>query len=320
MRINPEYDMVIASPNAAIDSYYVMEHFELAGVNPAKRVFHTAGGKGNNMARAAVRLGGRVLSLSIVGGEAGRFIQRELELEGIDYKLVWTEEETRRCNTIWFPGQTDTTVILEPGQPAGEASQQAYLELVLNEAQRASYLVLIGSLQPDFPNGFYADLIRVMKANLRVCIDCAGEALKQAAWAGANIIKVNRKEFFMAFGHCDESFDCFYALETFNKLRYHGTEVLIITEGANGAYVYSDSAHPVHVQTKVERWLSTGGCGDTFLAGLLLAMRQGRSIEQAACYASAAAAANLQELGCGFFDPGDVEHFLAATTVELLPC
>jgi tagatose 6-phosphate kinase len=315
-----EYDIVIASPNMAIDSYYVLEDFEPAEVNPAHHVFHTAGGKGNNMARAAVRLGGRVLSLGIVGGEAGRFVQRELELEGIDSKLVWSEKETRRCNTIWFPGQTDTTVILEPGQSVGEATQRAFADLVMSEAQRGSYLALIGSLQPDLPSSFYADLIRGMKANVPICLDCSGEALKQAAWAGVSIIKVNWKEFCLALGHSSGSLDYLHAFEAFNKLRPHGVEVLVVTNGANGAYVYSGSSCPLRVRTKVERWVSTAGSGDTFMAGLLLSLSRGRSIEQAACYASAAAAANLQELGCGFFNPSDVEFFLADTTVEMLPC
>jgi fructose-1-phosphate kinase PfkB-like protein len=48
------------------------------------------------MARAAARLGGRVLSLGIVGGTSGELIECDLEKEGIAYDNVWTSHETRR--------------------------------------------------------------------------------------------------------------------------------------------------------------------------------------------------------------------------------
>ncbi len=63
-----EFDIVIASPNAAVDSYYPLQQLEVGTVNRSEHALHTAGGKGNNMARAAARLGARVLSLGIVGG------------------------------------------------------------------------------------------------------------------------------------------------------------------------------------------------------------------------------------------------------------
>jgi 1-phosphofructokinase family hexose kinase len=314
----PEYDLVFAAPNPAVDSYYVLDELKLAGVNAAQRAFHTAGGKGNNLARAAVRLQGKALSLGIAGGDAGRFIQSALQKEAIDNKLVWTGCETRRNITLYAPGEPDTTVIIEPGEAAGKEVQQAFFDLVLSEAPRGNCLVLTGSLQPGFSSRFYADLVRRLKDAVKICLDCAGEALKQAAQAGAQLIKVNWTEYCLAFCRDGEPFDLAHLSGTFAELGEFGTEVLVVTDGANGAFIYSRSSSPLHVRTEVGRWVSTAGSGDTFLAGLLLGLLRGHSIEQAAAFASAAAAANLQELGCGFFDPGEVERFLAATNVKVL--
>jgi 6-phosphofructokinase 2 len=70
------------------------------------------------------------------------------------------------------------------------------------------------------------------------------------------------------------------------------------------------------VTTRVDAWQSTAGAGDTFLAALLLALVRGQSLRDAACYASAAAVANLQQVGCGFFDVADVDRFLTLTEIE----
>jgi sugar/nucleoside kinase (ribokinase family) len=69
------------------------------------------------------------------------------------------------------------------------------------------------------------------------------------------------------------------------------------------------------VKTAVPDWVSAVGAGDTFLAGLLHGLGQGGDLREAARLASAAAAANLQVLGCGFIERASVEHFLARTEV-----
>src|SRR4030066_1432156 len=92
-----EFDAVIVSPNIAVDSYYVLPEMEMGGVNRAEKVWHTAGGKGSNMARVMTLLGGRALVLGIAGGHTGRFIADELHREGIAHDLVGVGGEARRC-------------------------------------------------------------------------------------------------------------------------------------------------------------------------------------------------------------------------------
>jgi sugar/nucleoside kinase (ribokinase family) len=54
------------------------------------------------------------------------------------------------------------------------------------------------------------------------------------------------------------------------------------------------------------------------MAGLLLGFRRGLSIENATCYASAAAAAKLMQVVCGSLRPEDLENFLPVTSLERL--
>ncbi len=318
MAESPPYDMVIAAPNGALDSYYIVPGFTLDAVNRATRVFHTAGGKGHNTARAAVGLGGRVLSIGIVGGHAGRFIQDELRREGIDHDLVWADHETRRSNTFFVEAERDTTGILEPGQAVGSDVQERFTARIEQRAASAPYFVLTGSLPPDFPPGYYRSTIDAVKrSGVKTCIDSSGEPLRLAAQAGPALIKVNRREFCLAFGCPDRDLDLPLVRDIFHRLAERGLEWLIITDGGRGAYVLSQACEPFRVSTSVPAWISTAGAGDTFMAALVLALRRGEGIQQAAQWASAAAAANLQQLGCGMFDPADVDRFLGQTEIDL---
>jgi tagatose 6-phosphate kinase len=280
---------------------------------------HTAGGKGINMARAFITLGGRDLCMGIIGGHAGRYVIDELDREGIAHDMILVDTETRRSSTIFSEGQSDVTVILEPGQPVEEPACDQLGERVLLHADEAPYLVLVGSLPPGFPIDFYATLIQRSKGkSAKVCLDCSGEALSLAARAGPALIKVNKKEICQAFGLNMASSDWGPVREVFDQLLPFGVRMLIITDGQRGANVFSSDNPPFHVFTRVETWVSSAGAGDSFMAGLVLSLGRGERLEDAACYASSVASANLQQVGCGFLEIADVERFLNQTDIRYL--
>ena len=51
------------------------------------------------------------------------------------------------------------------------------------------------------------------------------------------------------------------------------------------------------------------------MAGFLLTLNRGQSIKEAALYASAAASASLQKLGCGFLDETLVHDYIKETKI-----
>lgn len=311
-----DHDVLIVAPNAAIDSYYETEKLEPAQVMRAHRAFHTAGGKGHNMARAATRLGGKVLSLGISGGSAGKFIEAQLEEEGIPHHTVWSSLETRRCNTIYAENTPDTTVILDEGLEVPVDIQEQFTEAALTLAQRSKYMVLIGSLPAGFHDDYYKQLLdRLEGMNIHTSLDCSGRPLRFGAMAAPSILKVNKREFAKAFAQGDPVLDPVTIhrlhLETSNPENVS----LIVTDGAAGALVFPAGAEPFRVRTELSDWVSTAGAGDTFMAGLIISLAQGRDLAAAAQYASAAAAANLLKLGCGFLDPKQVPDLLKQTTV-----
>lgn len=310
------YDVVIAAPNAAVDSYYVLPHLNLGDVNRSSKVWHTAGGKGNNMTRALGLLGGRALSLGIVGGRAGKFVRGELAREHLDCKLVWTDSATRHTVTVAVPGERQTTVVLEAGRSVGQTACDEFARKVSACAPEAPFLTLTGSLPPGFPADYYAKLIARLRSRLlKICVDSSGKTLRLAAEAGAHLLKVNVSEFYSAFGgegawHWDD------ARAIFDRLTSCGLELLAVTDGPRGAYIMVKDGEPFRVTTPLVTWASTAGAGDTFFAALLLGLGRGDNPESAARFASAAAAASLQQVGCGVLTQEDLQRFLGCTELQ----
>jgi|GEM_PF-323479 1-phosphofructokinase family hexose kinase len=317
--VRKRYDAVIAAPNPAVDSYYRVGDVRLGEVQRAKEVFHTAGGKGINLARAMNCLGGKPFSLSILGGVSGRFIQAELEREQIAAKCVMTTHETRRCSTIISGNSPQTTVFLESGAPVSEPEANDFCTAVIQCTQDAPYLVFTGSLPPGFsPEQYAAILPKLHEANITVCVDAAGDTLRRLSEGGAAIVKVNLEEFQQAFApdEIGSAWSWHTGSHVLEKLRPCGLQLLIVTDGGRGAYILPADGECLHVHTAVQTWVSTAGAGDSFLAGLLLSLRRQTNLSDAVAFASAAAAANLQTVVCGDLRLSDHARFLTATTIR----
>lgn len=305
------YDVVVVGPNAAVDTYYTLEALGLGQVNRISAVRDTAGGKANNLARAFLRLGGRPLVVGVAAGRRGTYILDQLEQEGLAHDYVMVAGNSRLNTTLLSTDARTTTVLLEPGQPVPPEALEKLVEKVTQQMPRVGYVALTGSLPPGGPPDLYARLARSARAQQAfVAVDAAGEVLRQAVLAGPNLVKVNLEEFESAFPGQAGDWDTLW--RQYRTLAAGGLQTLILTAGAQGALCLSGQ-EAFCVQTDVPAWVSTVGAGDTFMAGLLFALRRGDSLKEAARLASAAASANLQVLGCGFIESETVKHFLGCT-------
>jgi 1-phosphofructokinase family hexose kinase len=310
--------IAIVAPNAALDSYYVVESLSLGEVNRATQVLHTAGGKGHNMARALRMLGGHPLSIGIIGGASGETIRRDLKQMDIETILFETELPTRQCITVVRADGGQNTVVLEPGAPLDDEMIEKLEAQIVDAARKSCYVTFTGSLPPNLPSSTYARWTRMaLGEGAQVAVDASGDALRLAVEAGATICKVNVEEFLSAFATTDE-WTPELGGEAFARQQSYGLQLLIVTDGAHGAYAYSPDIPTLHVATPVTTWISTAGAGDSFLAALLLALANGASLEDALIDGSAAAAANLQHVICGHINLRLFEAYRAKTTLSRL--
>jgi 1-phosphofructokinase family hexose kinase len=306
--------VLIVSPNTAIDSYYAVADFLIGDINRASLAIHTAGGKGINVARALRILGHEARCVGLVGGTSGRFIRQELRREGIGAILVDSGSETRRTATIVNLSTGGTTVVADPGPAVTEASGQRLFDASLEAARGARYVALVGSLPVGLQDNFYAELVLALhKASpATICVDGAGAALLLAMKAGPALVKVNRSELISALG-ADAGASPEAMANVSLSLAGDGVEILIVTDGSRGSYVFSRGTAPFRVVTRLEHVVSAVGAGDTFLAGLIATLDDGAGIEEATIAASAASAANVLQIGCGTLDVSDARRLISQT-------
>jgi 1-phosphofructokinase family hexose kinase len=303
------HDLLVVGPNPAVDTYHTLPHIRLGQVNRIDAFRDTAGGKANNLARAHQRLGGRPVVVAIAAGPRGDFIVDQLRQERLDHDYVLAAGNSRLNTTLLAADMRDPTVLLEPGQAVPAEAFAALAAKVDEWAARTGWVVCTGSLPPSAPPDLYAQLVQRSKAaGAVVAVDASGEVLRWAAEAGPDLVKVNQEEFEGAFPGRAHEWTALRA--TYQELAERGLKTLCLTAGARGA-ILVQGEDAFAVRTNVPDWVSTAGAGDTFLAGLLVGLRRGDSLREAARLASAAAAANLQVLGCGFIDMAMVWNFLA---------
>jgi tagatose 6-phosphate kinase len=310
----PQFDVLVVAPNAAVDVYASIEALVVGEVNRLDSSCPTAGGKGNNLARAMRRMGGQPVVTGFVAGQRGRYIRERLGNEEIAHDFVQIEGESRLSLTVISANDQSTTVLLEPGCPAPARADDRLAGKVRKLSRLAGWVALTGSMLPGMPSEFYARVVRETRAATpaKLAIDAAGEALRMAALAGPTLLKVNEVEYRSAFGELPRNVASVERL--YRALSADGLEILCLTAGKRGALLVSEN-ECFCIRTEVDRVICSAGAGDSFLAGLLVELSSGQSLCVAARLASAAAAANLQTTICGDIHPETVACFLPLTRI-----
>lgn len=292
----------------------------LGEVNRAREVRVTASGKVVNAARVATTLGGRALVATFLGGDAGRFVARELDAEGVAYDVVWVADDapTRTCATLLHDGGP-VTELVEEAPPVG-AQDVAALEAVVHRRMGESQaLCLIGSLPPGVPEDFYARLaVAAAKAGVPVLIDAQGASLQSSLTMRPFLVKPNVEEASAALGlDPGEKLEA-SALAAVDGLLEAGARWALVSMGASGAALGRAEGGRWNVKPPRIEARNPIGSGDSLAAGLLLALGRGDAVPDAVAYGTACAAANALTATAGVVDPADVVALLGQVRVTPL--
>ncbi|MFG2005528.1 1-phosphofructokinase [Spirillospora sp. NPDC048911] len=244
------------------------------------------GGKGVNVSRALLANGVPSAAVLPVGGPDGDQLHRMLLAEGLTVHAVPVAGRTRSNVTIAEPGGV-VTKLNEPGGPLAHAELDAVAEVVVTEAERASWVVACGSLPPGVPEGLYAELCKTFAPEgIRVAVDTSGPALMAAVGAGPDLIKPNREELAEAVGRpLDRLSD---VVEAAAKLRALGARAVLVSLGADGAVLVDDDGITCGT-APVAHPKGTVGAGDALLAGFLSAGARGpRALAEGLAWGAAA--------------------------------
>ncbi|BCX05702.1 MAG: 1-phosphofructokinase [Candidatus Roseilinea sp.] len=310
--------IVCVTPNPALDRTLIVPDFRLHGVSRATQVLTVAGGKGLNVARGILRLGGCALCAGLLGRHTGRHFAHLAEAEGLPGEWTWHEAETR-CATIIVDGNgRDASLINEPGPPVSEETWQRFAQSVVAcvSAHRASAVTFSGSVPTGPTPAMFAALLNACRAlGVEVWVDSSGEWLRAAAGVAGINIKVNGDEIAALAGRAVEAPADALAVAHVLRERYAWRHC-IVTLGGRGVAMVGVSGSWI-AQPPTVRSVSSIGSGDVFLGALVHRLSQGATAPDALRSAVAAGAANAMSVGGGRFALEDYRAALAGT--RLIP-
>ncbi len=272
----------------------------LDGIQRPLGVHRVAGGKALNAARAAVALGADVRAVAVLGGPLGTLVADLAAQAGLGVVAVTGSEPTRICITTH--AQNGDGVEIYENAATVTPAELAHVRraLAAELAVRDGWCIVSGGLPADLGTGVLSDLVEeARRAHVRIAVDSHGPALAQMiAEQPPDLIKVNRAEAAEALRS-----DPGTAASALARLLHERTgAAAVVTDGAAGAH-----AHDSHGAWRAPIPGSTGahpvGSGDSFLAGLVVALDEGASLPEALRSATGAAAANAQQPGAALLDP-----------------
>jgi len=303
--------------NAAVDRNLVIdEEVSLGAVNRVDEVRVDPGGKGINVSRVVKRLGHDTVALSLVGGHTGAFIRRRLDEEGVPHDFLDIPGETRISTSILelIPGRQ--TSFHERGPLVAHEDLKRLEEQLDSWLPKSSLVVFAGSLPVGVPDDVYARFVeQCHSAGVNSILDTDGPPLAKGIRARPYMIKPNLHEAERVLGVRLTSLG--QIVVGARELLRWGPKVVVISMGAKGAVAVSREealyAHPVKVEL-----LSTIGSGDSMVAGLAIALVQGRPLEEGLRLGSAAGAATAMTPGTQLCRKEDAEALLDKVTIERL--
>ncbi|MGI5241483.1 1-phosphofructokinase [Dactylosporangium sp. CA-139066] len=261
--------IVTVTLNPSLDRAMDVGRLVRGEVIRAREAHLDPGGKGVNVSRALLANGVPSVAVLPCGGDEGGQLVRLLKAEGVEVLAVPIAGRTRSNITLAEPDGT-VTKVNEPGPALVRAEFDEVTDQVLARAGSADWVVLCGSVPPGLPADAYAQLCRRLRAaGIRVAVDTSGPALREAAMAGANLLKPNRDELAEVVGAPREGFvDLGSVVAAAQQLRAWGAGAVLASLGADGA-VLVDHDGVITGTCPVARPRSTVGAGDALLAGFL---------------------------------------------------
>jgi 1-phosphofructokinase family hexose kinase len=303
-------------PNPAIDRTFIIPRLKTGVIYRPEHKIIVGGGKGINVARAVRRLGGESLCAGFVGGHEGRFMAQLVEEEGLPSRWTWIDGQTRTCTIVADPETGQATVFNELG-PSVTAEDWNRLQAdMLAVSPELDFMCISGSVPQGTPPESYQALIRALaETGKPVWVDTSGKSLRAAMGLQRIGIKVNGEEAGEILGR--EINDVESAAKAASEISRKTGSPVVLTLGAEGG-VMADGTGCWHAKPPPIRPINAVASGDSFLAGLAVALSQGKPAGEALRWAVAAGTANALNVGGAQIRLEDFEKMAAGTVLRAL--
>ena len=309
--------IVTLTMNPAIDVSTSATHLEPERKIRCAQSRRDPGGGGINVARVVRRLGAHATAIFPSGGFLGAALERLVQEEGVNCRVVPIRGETREDFTVLDEqlGQQYRFVLPGPKLEAGE--WRACLRVLSSLDPWPDLVCASGSLPPGVPDDFYARVADIVaRQGGRLLLDTSGVALSRALERPIHLIKPNLRELRELVGEI--STDPGSLTQSCRELmRIKPLDAIALTLGSNGALLVTADRAWRAVGPPIEP-LSTVGAGDSFLAGMAWAIAAECSLEEAFRHGVAAGSAAVQAAGTSLGDAHEIRRMLSQIVVERL--
>ena len=288
---------LVLSPSPALDVSYLVDAVAAGSIHRPHRVLRRAGGKGLNVARAGAVLGRSIRVVAPLGGHVGAMVTELAAAEGLDLDVVPIAAGARSCISA-IPGDGAPTEFYEPASPLTAAEAQVLTEHFAS-LPPDGWAALAGSL-PD-AHGLGTALLARRAAGDRIAIDSSGAGLAALLDVlNPDLLKINTSEARELLGRDGD------AAEVARILQARTAGTVVVTDGAAGA-VAVDAMGAWRAEPDPQPGRFAIGSGDSFFAGLLVALAEGVALPEALLAASSAGSANTRAPGAGVFDRAEYD-------------
>ncbi len=254
------------------------------------------GGGGLNVSRAIKKMGGSSLAVFPAGGFPGNMLVDLLGTEALELRVIDIAGITRENLTILERNSGQQYRFGMPGPELAPGEWRKCLSTLAELEPKPRYIVASGSLPHGVPEDFYAQVAGLANARgIRLILDTNRKALMHALEAGVYLVKPNLGEFEeIADDRLRNERDQEH--QAMKMIRQGKSRVVVISLGAAGVILAREEgvqrlrAPTVPIKSKV-------GAGDSMVAGIALALSNGKSVVEAVQYGIAAGAAAVMTPG-----------------------
>ena len=297
--------IITVTLNPALDKTVTLPGFAVNTVNRVQSIRLDPGGKGINVSKAVKALGGKTLSIGILGGASGGYIKAALDKMELPNEMILSGEQTRTNIKIIDPVLKTNTDINEAGGVVVRETLLAVWEKLTALVSPGDTVVFAGKNPPGMADELLAAWIRRLKSlDVRVCVDTVGEPMRLALEEKPDIIKPNRAELSEIMGTnliSDQQ-----VLDAAKQLVKKGIGLAAVSMGDNGAFFVTGDQVLRGYCPKVSV-VSTVGAGDAMMAALAHYTAAGCSLEETARRAVAVASASVM---CDGSQPAQLDKIL----------
>lgn len=287
-------------PNPSIDKFIWVDDFRPGKVNRIKKEQSFPGGKGIHVALGIAELGEKCALLGFWGGDTGKLIKEYCEERGISCYGPEIDKPNRTCFTFRSGGLLDGTELLEPGPHVSEEEINIFRSEYIRLLDTSSVICMSGSWPSSDTEIEYAGfIVSAKERGAKTFVDCSDKNLLRALEANPYCVHINNQEGFEVYNEHSPLKIAGAVLEN--------SDLAAISCGADGLYLSGKCQPAIHASCRVDDIISTVGCGDSLMAGLVVAHQRNLGLPEMAKLGVACGAANCIREELGIFYKKDTD-------------